>query len=108
AKWRSGATLAAFAYDFLVLLAGVGLGAAGSHLGWAARRQVHEARKLGSYRLKVRIGSGGNGDVWLARQEPLGRDVALKVLRERGREDEESVRRFVREARAASALKHPN
>jgi serine/threonine protein kinase len=58
--------------------------------------------------LKMRIGSGGNGDVWIARQEALGRDVALKVLKERGEPGEEKIRRFEREARAAASLTHPN
>ena len=48
------------------------------------------------------------GDVWLARHDPLDRSVALKVLRERAARDEASVRSFVREARAASRLRHPN
>jgi serine/threonine-protein kinase len=48
------------------------------------------------------------GDVWLARHDPLDRPVALKVLRENSARDEGAVRRFVREARAASRLRHPN
>jgi serine/threonine-protein kinase len=108
AQWASPAAVGGFLYDFIVLAGAVVLGSVGSHLGWKARRQVMEARKLGSYRLKARIGSGGNGDVWLARQDPLGREVALKVLKERGMTDEESIVRFQREARAASLLKHPN
>jgi hypothetical protein len=108
AQWASGAAVGGFLYDFVVLTGAVALGSVGSHLAWKARRQVMEARKLGSYRLKARIGSGGNGDVWLARQDPLGRSVALKVLKERGMTDEETIVRFQREARAASGLKHPN
>jgi eukaryotic-like serine/threonine-protein kinase len=108
AQWGSSADLGAFAHDFIVTLGSIAIGSTGSHLAWASRRQVLEARKLGNYRLKARIGGGGSGDVWLARQDPLGRSVALKVLKERGASDDESIRRFEREARAASQLKHPN
>jgi serine/threonine-protein kinase len=97
-----------FVYGSLFILGAVALCTAGSHAQWRARLQVHQARRLGNYRLKMRIGSGGNGDVWIARQEALGRDVALKVLKERGQLDEEKIRRFEREARAAASLAHPN
>jgi serine/threonine-protein kinase len=97
-----------FAYGSLFIIGALALCTAGSHAQWRARLQVHQARKLGNYRLKMRIGSGGNGDVWIARQEALGRDVALKVLKERGELDEEKIRRFEREARAAASLTHPN
>jgi serine/threonine protein kinase len=56
----------------------------------------------------MRIGSGGNGDVWVARQEALKRDVALKVLKDTGEIGDEKIRRFEREARAAASLAHPN
>jgi hypothetical protein len=108
AQWGSTADLGGLAHDCVVTLAAIAIGSAGSHLAWSSRRQVFEARKLGSYRLKARIGGGGSGEVWLARQDPLGRSVALKVLKERGATDDESIRRFEREARAASQLKHPN
>jgi serine/threonine-protein kinase len=97
-----------FTYGSLFILGALALCTAGSHAQWRARLQVHEARRLGNYRLKMRIGSGGNGDVWIARQEALARDVALKVLKERGALDEEKIRRFEREARAAASLAHPN
>ncbi len=109
AQWASSVVLGSFAHDFIVTLSSIAIGSAGkTDLAWASRRQVLEARKLGNYRLKARIGGGGSGDVWLARQDPLGRSVALKVLKERGASDDESIRRFEREARAASQLKHPN
>jgi serine/threonine-protein kinase len=108
AQWSSSTALGDFAYGMLFTLGAIAICSAGSHMLWAARQQVHEARRLGNYRLKMRIGGGGNGDVWVARQDPLGRDVALKVLKDRGQLDEEKIRRFEREARAAASLRHPN
>ncbi|MGO9708708.1 MAG: serine/threonine-protein kinase [Polyangiaceae bacterium] len=108
AQWTNRNDLGVFLYDLLFVVAGAVLGAIGSHLLYTARRQVWEARKLGNYRLKARIGSGAMGDVWLARHDPLDRPVALKVLHERAARDEGAVRRFIREARAASRLRHPN
>ena len=70
AQWRSPNDLSVFLYEMLFVVAGAVLGVIGSHLLYTARRQVWEARKLGSYRLKARIGSGAMGDVWLASQNP--------------------------------------
>ena len=63
---------------------------------------------LGRYRLMRRIGRGGMGEVWLAEDPHLLRQVALKVLPLRKRDDEEFLQRFEREARAAAALHHPH
>jgi hypothetical protein len=60
------------------------------------------------YRIERRLGRGGMGDVYLAVQESLARQVALKVLAARFEADREFVRRFQAEARAAAALNHPN
>jgi hypothetical protein len=66
------------------------------------------ARNIGQYEILSLIGVGGMGKVYLARDTKLGRHVALKVLRNELNRDEEWARRFEREARAASALNHPN
>lgn len=62
----------------------------------------------GRYRVVSRLGSGGMADVYLARDELLGRQVAVKVLHPHYVEDQEFVERFKREASSAAALSHPN
>ena len=63
---------------------------------------------ISHYRILSKIGAGGMGEVYLAQDLHLERKVALKVLHAEIAEDEERVRRFVQEAKAASALNHPN
>ncbi len=65
-------------------------------------------RVLGSYEILSPLGAGGMGEVYLARDQRLERSVAIKVLPNGHRVDSDRVRRFEREARAASALNHPN
>ena len=62
----------------------------------------------GRYRVLSRLGSGGMADVYLAHDELLGREVAVKVLHHHFAEDQEFVERFKREASSAAALSHPN
>jgi serine/threonine protein kinase len=63
---------------------------------------------LGSYNVLEKLGSGGMGTIYLAKDARLGRRVALKILPAHFARDEEFVRRFELEARAASSLNHPN
>jgi eukaryotic-like serine/threonine-protein kinase len=63
---------------------------------------------LGPYEIRSLIGAGGMGEVYRARDPRLGRDVAIKVLPADRVADEERRRRFVQEAKAASALNHPH
>src|SRR5262249_34493144 len=65
-------------------------------------------RTIGCYRMVAPIGAGGMGEVYLAQDTRLGRNVALKLLPKDLGRDPERVVRFEREARAASALNHPN
>jgi serine/threonine protein kinase/Tol biopolymer transport system component len=69
---------------------------------------VEPGARLNEYVLLQPIGSGGMGEVWLARDTHLGRKVALKLLPVEVTRDPGRVARFEREARAASALNHPN
>jgi eukaryotic-like serine/threonine-protein kinase len=64
--------------------------------------------QIGAYRLLSPLGRGGMGEVHLALDARLGRKVALKLLPAEFTTDAERVQRFAREARAASALNHPN
>src|SRR5262245_38957238 len=63
---------------------------------------------IAHYRILSRLGAGGMGEVYLAEDTRLGRKVALKLLPAKFTQDEDRVRRFEQEARAASALNHPN
>lgn len=63
---------------------------------------------INQYKIISRLGAGGMGEVYLAQDIRLERKVALKLLNENVTRNEEWVRRFEQEARAASALNHPN
>ena len=64
--------------------------------------------KLGPYEIVAPLGAGGMGEVYRARDTKLGRDVALKVLREAFARDTERMARFQREAKVLASLNHPN
>ncbi len=63
---------------------------------------------IAQYNVIVKIGEGGMGEVYRARDTKLGRDVAIKVLPAAFSADTERLRRFEQEAQAAGALNHPN
>src|SRR5687767_7245328 len=71
-------------------------------------KQLEAGTSLGHYEIIKQIGAGGMGEVYLAKDKKLDRQVAIKILNERFSRDESNLRRFVSEARAASALNHPN
>ncbi len=63
---------------------------------------------IGDYSIVSKIGEGGMGEVYRARDTKLGRDVAIKVLPAAFSADAERLRRFEQEAQAAGSLNHPN
>ncbi|MBS1808277.1 MAG: serine/threonine protein kinase, partial [Acidobacteria bacterium] len=71
-------------------------------------QQIQSGHVIGAYQIKDKLGAGGMGDVYCARDLRLEREVAVKVLPGLFTSDESRVQRFIREARAASALNHPN
>jgi hypothetical protein len=86
----------------------------GGALEAVARRYVSalspdlSGKTLGRYEVIARLGEGGMGQVYRARDTRLRREVALKVLPPEAMADPTRKRRFEQEARAASALDHPN
>src|SRR5271163_4245719 len=74
-----------------------------------AGRSSREGEVLaGKYRLDALLGAGGMGEVYRAENIGIGRGVAIKLLREEHGESSEVVMRFLREARAANIVRHPN
>jgi eukaryotic-like serine/threonine-protein kinase len=69
---------------------------------------LRSGARLSHYKIISAIGAGGMGEVYLAEDTKLEREVALKVLLDAVSSDEDRVRRFIQEAKAASALNHPN
>jgi hypothetical protein len=103
-----GNNLVVFWANFVFVLASAAVGLMSGHSSWAARQQLFRARRLGRYRLQAPIGRGGMGEVWLAWDQALRRNVALKLLRPAGAPDPQVLRRFEREAQAASQMRIPH
>ena len=72
--------------------------------GW----NLQPGDRLGVYTITRLLGAGGMGEVWRARDDRIGRDVAIKILLPHVSNDADRLRRFASEARAAGALNHPN
>jgi serine/threonine protein kinase len=62
----------------------------------------------GKYLVRAKLGEGGMGTVYVAEQRSMGREVAVKILRPRFSQNRQAIKYFLREARAASRLTHPN
>jgi Tol biopolymer transport system component len=69
---------------------------------------LNSGTRLGRYEIRSKIGAGGMGEVYLARDLEIGRDVAVKVLPSTFSSDQDRLKRFQQEACAAGALNHPN
>src|SRR5262249_37577774 len=80
----------------------------GSHRIEVLRVEASNARKVGQYWLKHRLGSGGMGEVYLAEHMLLRRPCAVKLIRSERAGDPTNLHRFEREVRATAALTHPN
>jgi serine/threonine-protein kinase len=97
-----------FAFDAMILLM-LSVGSTfGAHTMSRLRRQVTEARQLGQYRLRRRLGAGGMGEVYLAEHQLLKRPCAVKLIQSAGATDPRAQERFEREVRLTATLSHPN
>ena len=76
--------------------------------GEPVRTALAAGTQLGPYQIEAPLGAGGMGEVFRAKDTRLGRTVAIKVLPHDRVADPERKKRFLQEARAASALNHPN
>jgi serine/threonine-protein kinase len=108
--WRQSETarLWLFSLDAMLLLVLAVASAFGAHTISRLRRQVAEARELGQYRLRQRIGSGGMGEVYLAEHQFLKRPCAIKLIRPERVADPKALERFEREVQLTATLSHPN
>jgi serine/threonine-protein kinase len=105
ADWMSADALIAFTSNYVFVIASSFLGMVSGHLAWTAQEQLYRARRVGRYRLQAPIGKGGMGDVWLAWDLSLRRNVALKILRASSVPSPDTLKRFEREAQAAGQLR---
>ena len=69
---------------------------------------LNPGTRLGPYEVTAKVGEGGMGEVYQARDTKLDRDVALKVLPEGFTSDPDRLARFEREAKVLASLNHPN
>src|SRR5438270_10156005 len=76
--------------------------------GTGLRMSIAAGTKLGRYEIRSQLGAGGMGEVYLAQDTKLDRKVALKILPAEVTAHPDRMKRFVQEAKAASALNHPN
>jgi serine/threonine-protein kinase len=106
--WLSVESLIVFASNYVFVLTSSAIGLITGHIVWSAQEQLYRARRVGRYRLQAPIGKGGMGEVWLAWDQSLQRNVALKILRVGTTSSPEAVRRFELEAHAAARLRGPH
>jgi serine/threonine-protein kinase len=97
-----------FGFDALILAILAAGSAYGARTIFRLRREVAEARSLGHYHLKRRIGAGGMAEVYLAEHKLLKRPCAVKLIRPGVGTDPRAIQRFEREVRLTAKLSHPN
>jgi serine/threonine-protein kinase len=107
-EWLTSDALVMFASNYVFVLSSAVIGLLTSHMMWQAQQRVYRARRVGRYRLMAPIGKGGMGEVWLAWDLSLERNVALKLLRIADDAGPDMVARFEREALATSRLRSPH
>jgi serine/threonine-protein kinase len=90
------------------LAAAVGLAVYGARQLSILRREVRDARRLGQYVLREKLGSGGMGGVYRAEHALLRRLAAIKLIRPEMAGDPATLARFEREVQATATLTHPN
>jgi serine/threonine-protein kinase len=105
---RPASLVALMLYPAMWMATAVVIAVFGSHRLSVLQQEIAEARKLGQYQLKRRLGSGGMGEVYLAEHVLLKQPVAVKVIRPERAGDRETLRRFEREVKSTARLKHPN
>lgn len=107
-EWLTAESLIVFVGNYVFVIASCTIGLVTSHIVWSTQEQLYRARRVGRYRLEAPIGKGGMGEVWLAWDHSLRRNVALKIMRVQTISSLESVQRFEREAQAAGQLRGPH
>jgi eukaryotic-like serine/threonine-protein kinase len=95
-------------FVFLDLTFAAALAIYGSHRVETLRHEALQARRLGQYVLRDRLGGGGMGEVYLADHLLLRRPCAIKLIRQDRAGDSRSLQRFEREVQATATLTHPN
>jgi serine/threonine protein kinase len=107
-KVAESMTITGIIQHVLVLIIAGAASAVGTRLINTLRREVHEAKQLGQYRLLRTLGAGGMGSVYLAEHRMLKRPCAIKLIREDRANDAHTLARFEREVRMTAQLSHWN
>jgi serine/threonine-protein kinase len=97
-----------FTYDALILIILAVSATLGARTISRLRREAAEARQIGQYHLRDRIGAGGMGEVYLAEHRFLKRPCAVKLIRPDAMADPKAQARFEREVQMTASLSHPN
>jgi len=101
-------SLSIFLVHNAFLAGGAVLGTLTGDVVYRVRHEAYSSGRLGRYELQRRLGVGGMGEVWIAHDRTLRRDVALKVLRHERTTDPVAIARFEREVLTTTRLAHPN